>query len=71
MHNSEIDSNFQQLFLLKYPLGPHFNDGHLTPVYDRVFRETEKPHSFKDMLLAKEEYGQNITESLYILAEVT
>jgi hypothetical protein len=40
--------------LLKYLLGPHVNDGHLTPAYDRVFRETEEPHSFEDVLLAKE-----------------
>jgi len=41
--------------LLKYPLGPHFNDGHLTPAYDRVFMEAETPLSFEDVLLAKEE----------------
>jgi hypothetical protein len=40
--------------LLKYPLGPHFNDGHLTPAYDRIFRENETPLSLEDVPLAKE-----------------
>jgi hypothetical protein len=54
MHNSKIDSIFQNLFLLKYPLGPHFFDGHLTPAYYRDFRETEKLHSLEVVPLAKE-----------------
>jgi hypothetical protein len=40
--------------LLKYPLDPHFNDGHLTPAYDRVFRKTETPNNLEDVPLAKE-----------------